>query len=108
MAGRPGTSQDAILERRERIVELSRRGRMGWQIAFDLGLSTRTVQRHLRKARGGEPDTRCGVDYAARRAKGAALFADGYSRPEIAKILGISLRAAYRDRTEYNRKLRQQ
>jgi len=116
-----GIGYEATLERRERILELHKAGRVGWQIAFDLNINVRTVQRHLAAIRAGKPVGTPGPAKGcrpapkphrhelvwARREKVAQLSAQGLTRPQIAQLLNIFPRAARRDRYEYNRRMRQ-
>lgn len=84
--------RDSVTERRERILELTRQGRCAWQIAFDLGLSERTVQRHRGQAASGRPvwDRRRGFTEATLAKMRILNEMDAQGKPtrEIAAALG--------------------
>lgn len=86
--------REAVQERREMI--LGRRA-PAWKIAFDMGVSERTVQRHRDHARIGRP---IGKQHSpailARIAEVRALRARNFGYQEISERLGISRRAARR------------
>lgn len=98
----PSKERDAVLERREMILERARQP--AWKIAFDLGLSARTVQRHRDQARAGLPIGKRPSSAAIERARIVGpLRAGGASGREVARQLGITRDAVRRAEALYQR-----
>lgn len=57
MAPRPDLSgkRDAVAERRARVMELTQRGWKAYEIAYEMRLTVRTVQRYRDNERAGRP-----------------------------------------------------
>lgn len=95
----------SLLERREEIVRLSRAGRVAWQIAWDLRISQRTVERHLSAQRRGRqpgkrgPRAKNGISLArlARWEAVAQARGRGLSYRKIAAELDLTARTVRRD-----------
>jgi transposase len=78
-----------IIERNERIAALTRARWSAAQIAAELGVTTRTVQRARGRRGVARPATRPMNEIEMRRA--AAMLDDGASYGEVARTLGRSL-----------------
>lgn len=88
----------SVVERRARITQLTRLGWPAWQIAFELGLSVRTVQRHRMYARAGVAGRNFQAHVIERRDAVRAMLEQGLGPYAIARKLGCSPATVYRDR----------
>lgn len=85
---------DDIQERRDRVARLTREGWTAQQIAWELGVSTRTVSRHRVAAGVGGPPGRPVTDEEIDAV--CALRIGGASWAEVARVLGRDKKMIWR------------
>jgi DNA-binding NarL/FixJ family response regulator len=99
-------SRRAVEARRKRILWLTARNWSAPEIARELGICVRTVQRHRHNIRTARPIGKRGISTCAalaRRAVIAELTTRNWPTAEIAQKLGISPRTVRRDRHAIDR-----
>lgn len=103
-------TRDAVLERREIAMRLTHQGWPAWQVAFEMGVTVRTVHRLLRGARQGLPAGKQPTGPCAtvreRQDRVAALRAAGLNTYQIAAEVGIPRRSVRRDLENYRARMR--
>jgi DNA-binding NarL/FixJ family response regulator len=85
---------DAVLDRRQMAMNLRRRGYYAWQIAHELRISRRTVQRYIADERAGRPPGRPLSPETHALIKQIAIMREqGLLQKEIGRRLGKTSRA---------------
>jgi hypothetical protein len=92
-----GHYPDLVAERRARAVKLTRWGRPAWQVARDLDVAERTVQRYLADERAGRPVGKQPGEAARRRAAELIpMLERGMSERAIARECGVNKSTVFR------------
>lgn len=99
MAPRPELphTRDAVAERRARVMELTRCGWPAWQIAFEMRVTERTVQRYRDNERTGRPPGKPPWQPDPNRLKQIELLMRrGFSERAMARLLQVNKSTIYR------------